>query len=188
MSETDLQLLMRAAYYASGCHRLQQRKDGRTPYIHHPLEVADLLARHGADAATIAAGLLHDVVEDTEATLEDIAREFGDEIASLVAEVTDDKSLDKMRRKELQIAHAPHISHRAKLIKLADKACNLGNMVHAVPQGWSRQRIEEYFNWADAVVAGLRGAHPGLEAAYDDAARRGRAALNIPTSTQQTAS
>ncbi len=188
MNETELQLVMRAAFYASGCHRTQLRKDGRTPYIHHPLEVANLLARHGADVTTIVAGLLHDVVEDTEATLDDIAREFGEEVASLVAEVTDDKSLDKMRRKQLQIEHAPHCSHRAKLIKLADKACNLGNMAHAVPQGWSRQRIEEYFNWADAVVAGLRGAHPGLEACYDEAARQGRAALNIPSPTQQAAS
>jgi len=184
MNENDLQLVMRAALYASSCHRRQLRKDGCTPYIHHPLEVADLLARHGADVATVIAGLLHDVVEDTEVTLDDIAREFGDEVASLVAEVTDDKSLDKMRRKELQIEHAPHCSHRAKLIKLADKACNLGNMMSAVPQGWSRQRIKEYFNWADAVVAGLRGAHPGLEACYDDAARRGRAALNLPSPTR----
>lgn len=183
MCDPNLDLVMQAAVFASHYHRRQLRKDGSTPYIHHPLEVAALLARHGADVTTVAAALLHDVVEDTDVTIEQVAEQFGGEIAGLVAEVTDDKSLPKARRKELQIEHAPHISHRAKLIKLADKACNLGNMAQAVPQGWSRQRLEEYFHWADAVVAGLRDAHRELEACYDEAARQGRAALNLPPRT-----
>lgn len=183
MTDHHLEIVTRAAVFASACHRLQVRKDGRTPYIHHPLEVAQLLAQHGADVITIVAGLLHDVVEDTDTTLEEIAQQFGPEVAHVVGEVTDDKTLDKARRKELQVEHAPHLSHRAKLVKLADKTCNLGNMVVAVPQGWSREVIERYFNWADRVVAGLRGAHPGLEACYDEAARQGRTALNLPPST-----
>jgi len=88
--------------------------------------------------------------------------------------VTDDKCLDKAERKRLQVEHAPNISRRAKLVKLADKICNLRDIAAAPPAGWSVERKREYFEWARAVVDGLRGVHPGFERLFDEACRVGK--------------
>lgn len=117
----------------------------------------------------LIAAILHDTIEDTETSEQELVREFGQEIASIVMEVTDDKSLPKAERKQLQIDHAASISRRAKLVKLADKISILRDIAHSPPAGWSIDRKQQYFDWARAVVNGLRGVHPSLEHVFDEA-------------------
>ena len=167
---TDLILILSSATFAAARHRDQRRKDAEaSPYINHPLTLADILAREGGvtDANVIAAALLHDTVEDTETTIEEIADHFGARVAGIVAEVTDDKSLAKAERKRLQIVKAPAKSHEAKLVKLADKIANLRDIANSPPTDWTDARKSEYFDWAKAVVAGMRGTNASLEAAFD---------------------
>ena len=168
----DVALIMEAASFAADRHRRQRRKDAEaSPYINHPLALASILAREGrvTDATVLAAALLHDTVEDTATTLEEIESRFGGEVARIVAEVTDDKSLGKAERKRQQVAKAASKSDRAKLVKLADKICNLRDIASTPPADWSRERRLEYLEWAKQVVAGLRGANPALERLFDEA-------------------
>lgn len=182
MTESDaaLPLIVRALAFAAAKHRHQRRKDVEaSPYINHPIELADVLVNEGGvhDPLVLCAAILHDTIEDTETTIDEIAAAFGPEVAGVVAEVTDDKSLVKTERKRLQVEHAPHASPAAKLVKLADKICNLRDMLAAPPAGWSAERKRDYFDWAAAVVGGLRGCHPQLEAEFDLLyARRGEVA------------
>lgn len=169
---TDVALVLRASAFAAHKHRNQRRKDvDASPYINHPLTLANVLANEGgvADAVTLCAALLHDTVEDTDTTGDELAREFGPEICGVVLEVTDDRTLPKAERKRLQVEHAATISDRAKLVKLADKISNLRDVATSPPAGWSLERRREYFDWARSVVDRLRGAHPGLEEAFDRA-------------------
>lgn len=173
-------LLTRALAFAARKHRDQRRKDAEaSPYINHPIALAELLVHEGGvdDPLVLAAALLHDTLEDTETTLAELGAAFGDEIAAIVAEVSDDKTLEKAERKRRQIAHAAALSPRARLVKLADKTCNLRDVSDHPPKGWSLQRRQEYFDWAGAVVDGIRGTHPALESAFDAAyARRPKGA------------
>lgn len=156
-------------------HRTQRRKDRHaSAYINHPIALARVLHNEGgvSDPATLCAAMLHDTVEDTETTRVELSRAFGAEIASVVMEVTDNKRLRKHTRKRLQVEHAPHLSRRAKLVKLADKICNLRDLREHPPVGWSRARKRQYFDWAKRVVDGLRGVHPVLERAFDREYRR----------------
>ena len=161
--------ILTAATFAAERHRDQRRKGkDASPYINHPLALASLLAERGErDAPLLMAALLHDTVEDTATSFEDLERAFGREVAEIVREVTDDKSLPKAERKRLQIEHAAQLSRRAKLVKLADKICNLHDIVVSPPTDWSAQRKREYFDWAKAVVDPMRGVHPQLEALFD---------------------
>ena len=170
MDRTTSRLLLEAAHFAADRHRDQRRKDGgATPYINHPLAVAALLAEQGIDdAGVLAAALLHDTVEDTETSIEEIESRFGARIAAIVAEVTDDKALDKAERKRLQVAHAAGKSEGAKLVKIADKTCNLRDIA-AAPPDWPIERKRQYFDWAAEVVGAMRGTHARLEAAFDAA-------------------
>jgi guanosine-3',5'-bis(diphosphate) 3'-pyrophosphohydrolase len=168
----DLQKLIAAAAFAAHKHRDQRRKGAEaSPYINHPLMVANVLANEGAvdDVTTLVAALLHDTIEDTQTTGEEIAAAFGPEAAAVVLEVTDDKRLSKDERKRHQVLHAAKISERAKLVKLADKICNLRDLSSSPPADWPLQRRREYFEWAHAVVAHLRGASPPLAALFDRA-------------------
>jgi guanosine-3',5'-bis(diphosphate) 3'-pyrophosphohydrolase len=163
--------LLSATAYSSVMHSKQRRLDEDvSPYINHPLAVADLLATAGGvtDLVTLQAAILHDTIEDTCAVWADLVSRFGVETASVVLEVSDDKTLPKARRKELQIEHAPHLSPKAKLVKLADKISNLRDIVHTPPKSWTLTRRQAYFDWAKQVVAGLRGVHPGLEKMFDE--------------------
>ena len=117
----------------------------------------------------ICAALLHDTIEDTDTTADELRCEFGQAISSIVLEVTDDKTLPKAERKRLQVEHAAHLSTHAKLVKLADKICNLRDVASSPPADWSIERQREYFDWAKQVVDQLRGAHAGLEAVFDAA-------------------
>lgn len=170
--------VLRAALFAARAHAGQTRKGAAgEPYLHHVLEVAALVAAHGGPREAVLAALLHDTVEDTEVTPAELEREFGAEVAAVVAEVTDDKSLAKETRKALQIQHAASKSAAAKQVKLADKTSNLRALTESPPADWGHARRVEYAGWAGRVAEGLRGANPGLEAAFDAAYRDALAAL-----------
>lgn len=170
-NQNDLALIFKALEFASIKHRDQRRKDvDASPYINHPIALAKVLTVEGVitDVNTICGAILHDTIEDTETTAEELTVKFGEAIAKIVDEVTDDKNLDKDVRKRLQIEHAPHASHQAKLVKLADKICNLRDIVNTPPADWSLQRKQEYFDWAKQVVDQVRDASPKLATVFND--------------------
>jgi len=176
----DTARLLQALHFSAQKHRDQRRKDHRgSPYINHPIEVAAVLATVGgvSDLTTLIAAILHDTVEDTQTTPEEVEQRFGREVRLLVEEMTDDKKLPKLTRKQLQIEHAHGLTHRAKLIKLGDKICNVRDVTHEPPAGWSLETRREYLDWTERVVAGCRGASGELEAYYDVVLREGRKAL-----------
>ena len=163
-------VLVKAVAFAADKHRTQRRKDAdASPYINHPIALANVLANEGGitDVVVLSAAVLHDTIEDTNTTAEELTAIFGPKITATVLDVTDDKALDKHVRKQRQIEHAPHISREAKLVKLADKICNLRDILAAPPADWSPERKQGYFDWAAKVVAGVRGVHPELEAVFD---------------------
>ena len=173
--EKELALLFRALAFAAHKHRDQRRKDAEaSPYNNHPIALAEVLAGEGGvtDVEVLAAALLHDTIEDTDTTAAELEGQFGSRITGMVVEVTDDEALPKAEKKRLQIEHAPGLSPGAKLVKLADKICNLRDVADRPPAKWELQRRQEYFEWAKRVIDGLRGAHPGLEAAFDAAYAR----------------
>jgi guanosine-3',5'-bis(diphosphate) 3'-pyrophosphohydrolase len=168
----NLAMLIRAAAFAAHKHRDQRRKDAAaTPYINHPLALELVLSAEGGveDIETLCAALLHDTIEDTETTPEELEREFGREVRTIVQEVTDDKALPKVDRKRLQVEHAAHVSHKAQLVKLADKIVNLRDVATSPPDRWDLARRQDYFEWSKQVIDQLRGAHPALEAVFDRA-------------------
>lgn len=162
-------LLLKAIAFSADKHRAQRRKGpGDIPYINHPLQVAQTLWEIGGvrDAATLLAAVLHDTLEDTQTTPAELRDLFGEEVLSIVEEVTDDKALPKETRKLLQIEHSSKISSKAKLVKLADKICNLADIITNPPENWPVERRQAYVTWTEQVVAGLRGVNPALEQAY----------------------
>lgn len=167
----DVQKLLIAASFAAKKHVNQTRKgSGSEPYINHPLEVANLLSEIGniTDIDVLIAAVLHDTIEDTSTTKAEIAGLFGANVAEIVAEVTDDKSLPKAERKQLQIEHAPHLSNEAKQLKMADKISNIMDVANNPPADWSVERRIEYIEWGVKVMSGLRGANKNLENRFDD--------------------
>jgi guanosine-3',5'-bis(diphosphate) 3'-pyrophosphohydrolase len=171
-SMSNVNLVLRAAAFAADRHRNQRRKDAEaSPYINHPLAVAAILADEAGvtDATVLCAALLHDTVEDTQTSIDEIAERFGPEIAAVVAEVTDDKSLPPAERKRLQVEKAHAKSDAAKLVKIADKTANLRDMASTPPADWPRERLAEYFDWARTVVDRLQIGNPALRSAFDEA-------------------
>ena len=165
-----LGVFVKAVAFAADKHRNQRRKDAdASPYINHPIALANVLANEGGitDVAVLCAAVLHDTIEDTETTSEELTAMFGRQVTAIVLDVTDDKSLDKHVRKQRQIEHAPRSSNEAKLVKLADKICNLRDILASPPADWSAERKRTYFEWAAKVVAGVRGVHPELETVFD---------------------
>ncbi|MDJ0839367.1 MAG: HD domain-containing protein [Acidobacteriota bacterium] len=162
-------VILRACCFAAEKHRDQRRKDPRaTPYINHPLEVSMVLNDAGVeDPEILAAALLHDTLEDTETSAEELDVAFGPRVRGWVEELTDDKTLPKHVRKRQQVEKAPAATHEAKLIKLADKICNVRDILDHPPKGWSRERCEDYLFWSREVVDGLRGASQVLEERFD---------------------
>ena len=106
-----------------------------------------------------------------ETTADELEEHFGFEVRSLVLEVTDDKRLEKPERKRLQVEHAPHMTPKAKCIKIADKIANLTDLLNAPPARWPEERIRQYFAWSREVVDGCRGHNHFLESRYDEVAR-----------------
>jgi (p)ppGpp synthase/HD superfamily hydrolase len=173
--------ILKALHFAAIKHRDQRRKDVEvSPYINHPIEVAELLARVGGvtDIVILQGAILHDTIEDTNTTSEELEAEFGPEVRRVVEEVTDDKRLPKAERKRLQIEHAPHLSARAKQIKIADKISNVQAVTKTPPVDWPMARRREYLDWAENVVAGLRGCNQSLESYYYQVLENGRRVLN----------
>lgn len=172
--------LMRALDFAARKHAGQTRKGAAAgPYINHLAEVADLLARatDGADPVVVLGGLLHDTLEDTATTRAELEDAFGAEVAALVAEVSDDKSLPKSERKRRQVEHAPNLSTRAKMLKLADKTSNVAAIASDPPTDWDSARRLEYVHWAQAVIVHCRGVNQRLEAGFDEACAATLAAI-----------
>jgi GTP diphosphokinase / guanosine-3',5'-bis(diphosphate) 3'-diphosphatase len=172
LSRTSTSLVIKAANFAAFKHRNQRRKDAdASPYINHPLALANVLSNEAgvADPVVICAALLHDTIEDTETTSAELQTTFGKVIASVVFEVTDDKALPKAERKRLQIVHAGIASRRARLVKLADKICNLRDITTSPPAKWNLRRKRKYFDWAKEVIDELRGTHRKLERLFDEA-------------------
>lgn len=170
--DNDSLRLIQALAFAAKRHRLQRRKDAEaSPYINHPVALVEVLALEAGidDADVLCAALLHDTIEDTDTTRAELADRFGERVASIVAEVTDDKALPKTERKRLQIEHAAVMSREARLVKLADKICNLRDIAESPPAAWPMARRREYFDWAAQVVDRLRGTHAGLERLFDRA-------------------
>jgi guanosine-3',5'-bis(diphosphate) 3'-pyrophosphohydrolase len=175
-------ILLTAIHFSADRHRPQRRKDAlKSPYINHPIEVAELLWRVGGvrDVAVLLAAILHDTIEDTEATPDEIRSLFGEEVLGIVLECTDDKSLPYMDRKRLQIETAPHKSKKAKLVKLADKTCNLHDLNQSPPRWWPKIQKQEYLLWSQKVVAGLRGTNKDIEALYDEEFATGKKILQL---------
>lgn len=171
MVESDLRLYVRALAFAAAKHRDQRRKDREgTPYINHPIALTEILNVEVGitDPFVLVAALLHDTVEDTATTADELAEHFSPEIRDIVLEVSDDKRLNKARRKQLQIEHAPDLSQPARLVKLADKISNLRDLHSSPPHGWCLERKREYFDWCKAVIDGLRGTHTMLEEIFDE--------------------
>ncbi len=171
MNDQTLKKIASALVFAADKHRNHRRKDiGQTPYINHPIDLIDVLLNEAdvTDTDVLIAAILHDTVEDTDTCFEEIEQAFGTHVSKMVREVTDNKRLRKEKRKQLQIEHAAGASHGAKLIKLADKICNLRDMVAAPPAGWDLERRREYFDWCLAVVDQMRGTHPTLEKIFDE--------------------
>lgn len=163
--------IIKAANFAAIKHKDQRRSDiDKTPYINHPIGVANILIEEGfvEDPIVIQAALLHDTVEDTKTTFEELEQNFGAVVRNVVAEVTDDKSLPKEERKRLQIVTAKHKSERAKLVKLADKLYNLRDLERQTPVGWTKHRVDEYFKWAKCVIDEIRGTNILLEEKLDE--------------------
>jgi len=187
MSEekTDIERILSALKFSAEQHRNQRRKgeDG-TPYINHPIEVAETLARIGgiSDTDILVAAILHDTIEDTGATGEQIEKMFGARVRGFVEEVTDNKSLPKKERKQKQVEHAPHLSDEAKQIKLADKSSNVREITANPPADWSETRKREYLDWGERVVAGLRGVNKNLEEHFDEILKQSRERLMSDTS------
>jgi guanosine-3',5'-bis(diphosphate) 3'-pyrophosphohydrolase len=172
---------LEALAYAADKHSTQRRKDAAaTPYINHPILVARVLMREGglSDESLLIAAILHDTVEDTDATVDEIRGKFGPEVASLVGEVTDDYRLPKTEHKRMQVEHAPHASVAARQLKIADKICNVRDLAHSAPWEWPASRLLEYLEWSEAVVAGCRDASPQLAAVFDAAVQETRAVIN----------
>ena len=166
----SVQAILNAANFAAEKHAAQKRKGAAAePYINHLIEVAELVssALSEPDTNLVIAALLHDTIEDTGVTKEELIQAFGTDVAELVVEVTDDKALPKAERKRLQIVNAPKNSVRAQVIKLADKTSNLRAILHSPPTDWGFQRQREYFEWAKQVVDGLSTPNPILKAEFD---------------------
>lgn len=168
----NIGIILKALAFAAHKHRDQRRKDvNASPYINHPIALANVLCNEGGitDASVLCAALLHDTVEDTETMPDELIEQFGKTICDIVMEVTDDKSLPKAERKFLQIEHAVHASHQAKLVKLADKICNLKDIAECPPADWDLERKQQYFKWSKEVVNQVRGTNATLEAVFDTA-------------------
>ena len=186
------EILLRAVAFAAERHRHQKRKGiDADPYVNHPINVAATMAGVAGvrDTDVMIAALLHDTVEDTKTTPDELERRFGPTVRRLVAEVTDDKSLPKSERKRRQAEHAPQLSDAAKLIKLADLASNVADLADRPPKDWTLQRKREYVEWEERVAKGCRGVNAALEAHLEKALAEARKALGVtPGASEKPAS
>ena len=175
-----LRMVSEAALFAAERHSGTARKGrGNEPYVNHLAEVANLVseASGGADAELIAAGWLHDTIEDTATTREELADRFSVRVAALVVEVSDDMGLPKDERRRLQVVGAPHKSPDAKLIKIADKISNIRGRIAVEPSADERADLSDYVGWAEQVVSGCRGGNVWLDRTFDETVTKARSTL-----------
>ena len=176
----DTVLITRALHFAAERHSNHRRKgQAQEPYVNHLAEVSELVAdaTEGKDVNLIAAALLHDTIEDTETSSDELVATFNNDIAQLLADVTDDKSLPKQDRKYLQVVNSRAQNMRVKLLKLADKTSNLRSLANSPPENWNTEQKQAYIDWAIKVAAGLKGVNPWLEGRFDEALRRAQQTL-----------
>ena len=180
MTLAPLRMVSEAALFAAQRHSGTARKGrGNEPYVNHLAEVANLVseASGGADAELVAAGWLHDTIEDTETTREELAERFSVRVAALVVEVSDDMGLPEGERRRLQIVAAPHKSPDAKLIKIADKISNIRGRIAPDPSEGERADLADYVGWAEQVVSGCRGGNAWLDRTFDETVTKARSTL-----------
>lgn len=170
----SIALILDALQFSAEKHKGQKRKDGDTAYINHPIAVAHILKHVGKviDPVVLCSAILHDTLEDTQTSKDELKERFGKEIAHVVWEVSDDLNIkaEKSRdaeRKQLEIDHAPTLSLEAKLVKIADKIANLRDILNNPPTDWPLDRKIGYFDWAKQVIDGMRGTNSRLEAEFD---------------------
>ncbi len=178
----NLDVILDAAIFAVLKHHGQVRKDhSASPYVSHPLAVAREIYTTGqvTDQVILTAAILHDTIEDTSTTADEIQAQFGEEVLAIVLEVTDNKSLNKQLRKWLQVIHAPQLSYPARIIKFGDKIVNCRDILHTPPNGWDLTRRQEYIQWAADVIFQIRGANTALENTFDSLLRQAEADLNF---------
>lgn len=173
--------LLDGAAFAVRRHGLERRKSGDAiPYSLHPVRVARELARAGVDdPATLTAALLHDTLEDTHTSAEELEERFGPAVRRIVEEVSDDPALEKAERKRMQVETAPHLSVPARLVRIADKICNVSDVAFDPPPDWEHERRVAYVEWAERVVAGCRGVSPELEGRFDRVLGKARRELEL---------
>ena len=178
----DWLAVLRAADMAARWHVDQHRKGAAAePYVNHLLEVAMLVAQatDGKDPDLVIAALLHDAIEDQQVSPEIICDAFGPDVARIVVEVTDDKSVPKQERKRLQVENAHKKSHDAKLLKLADKTSNLRSLAASPPNDWPAERRQEYVDWARSVAKGLLGVSAWLEGEFNRSAKEAEQSIRL---------
>ena len=175
------QLILKATHFAAQKHRDQRRKDeDASPYINHPISVAKIISEIGnvEDPEVLAGALLHDTLEDTETTVEELIDNFGERVCNLVQEVTDDKTLPKLERKQRQIEHAKELSEGAALIKLGDKISNVTDITNTPPTDWDSNRRLDYFEWAEEVINNCPRVNESLENHFAEVVRKGKKLIN----------
>ncbi|MEW6562277.1 MAG: HD domain-containing protein [Pseudomonadota bacterium] len=171
----DIVRIAEALDYAAVKHVHQRRKgELAEPYLNHVTEVARLIATatEGKDPNLVIAALLHDTMEDQGVGYDELCLRFGEDVANLVQEVTDDMSIPKPERKLLQQFNASLKSPRAKMLRIADKTSNLHSLLNSPPKHWDMERKREYFEWSRRVVEGCRGVNAALETVFDAAYQR----------------
>lgn len=184
----DISLLLKAFKFAADKHQHQRRKnEWASPYINHLITVSEILWEIGEirDIHILVAALLHDTLEDTDTSATELEQIFGEKICTIVQEVTDDKTLPKQTRKQLQVEHAGQASFEARQVKLADKIANVQDIIEAPPTNWSWERRWEYVNWAEAVIKGLRGSNARLEDYFDQVSNAARRKLEQERDPEQ---
>ncbi len=162
--------LLQALAYAAEKHKYQRRAGYEPlPYLNHLVKVTHALVQIGreTDRDLLIAAVLHDVVEDTDATVEELREHFGSPVAETVAELTDDMNLPYAERKALQVERAGALSDPAKKIRIADKASNLQD-IFSYPLDWKESKKKTYLENAIAVVDLIRGVNQQLEAWFDE--------------------
>jgi len=172
--------LLEAMEFAAEKHKFQRRRGfDKLPYVNHLIKVANILLECGEqDLDLLLAALLHDTMEDTDATQQEVSSRFGKDVLSLVLELTDDMDLPYNERKQIQVDKASHLSEQAKILKIADKLCNIRDIM-LYPLDWSEQEKLEYIKWSEVVVDQVRGANKKLETLFDQEVKKSKQQLKI---------
>ena len=176
----DHRTLVRAYALAARAHVDQTRKgEMRIPYINHCCEVAELVSEAGAPLETVIAAVLHDVIEDSDTTEDELRYAFGDTVAGRVAALTNAPEWDALPRAETKAKQAEHMRNadpEVRRIKIADQTSNLRDIARE-PKAWDLADAADYIDGAERVVASCRGVDQVLEAAFDTAAAEAMAKI-----------